>query len=104
MLGVALPLPLLAGFSIWTDFASSLRSAESQTDRLASAVASSVSRYVTDAVDIAAELVQQPDVRSLDPARCTQALPPISRVLRHVTNLVVNRADGALVCTVVPLP
>jgi len=104
VLGVALPLVLLAVFSIWTDFASSLRSAESQTDRLASTVAASVSRYFTDALAIAKALVEHPDVRSLDPARCEQTLPPVSNALPNVTNLVVNRADGTLVCTVVPLP
>ncbi len=102
--GVALPLVFLAGYTIWTEFNSNLDEAKGQTDQFARSTAAAVQQYVHGVVEIAGQLVANPEVRALDPEQCLAALTPVVEALPHVTNLVVNRVNGPLVCSAVPLP
>jgi two-component system, cell cycle sensor histidine kinase and response regulator CckA len=103
-LGVALPITSLAAFAIVTEFRTSLRVAEAEADQVAATVAVGATQYLADASAIGVALAASPDVRSLDPDRCLRALRPIAAVTPQFTNLLVNRADGRLVCSVVPPP
>jgi hypothetical protein len=104
VMGVALPLVFFAGYTIWTEFNSSLDEAKGRTDQFAQSTAAAVQQYVQGVVEIADELVANPAVRALDPEQCLAALTPVAEALPHVTNLVVNRVNGPLVRSVVPIP
>jgi hypothetical protein len=67
VMGVALPLVFFAGYTIWTEFNSNLDEAKGQTDQFARSTAAAVQQYVRGVVEIAGELVANPEVRALDP-------------------------------------
>ena len=98
VLAVALPLVLLAAFTIWSDFRGGLERAQDGAAATAATTAVAASQYLQTARLLASELSIMPAVLSLDPDRCQQALQPVSAAIPQVANLVVVRADASPVC------
>lgn len=102
VVGVGLPLVMLAAFTIWADFRGGLSRAQDETAAMAATTAVAASQYLQTARLLASELVMMPAIRSLDPVQCEEALRPVSAAIPQVANLVVVRADASPVCSARP--
>ena len=98
-----LPLILLLAYNVHREANRDVEAAAESAQNVARLIATDAARMVRDTRVTAEALAQLPEIRALDPDRCTP-LRELTRLLPYVANAMTARRDGEVVCTALPLP
>jgi len=104
VVGLAVPLAALTGFTVVSESHSAMGTAEEESARIAEVTAAGAKQFLDNSQRIARRLSAQPDFRSLDPARCLQSARAVSAALPQFRNVVVADGSGRLVCSALETP
>ncbi len=99
---IALPLMGLIAYDIRNDFRKSQEHAESISFQFSRLTAGQAGNALRQGKKTLIGLAQIPEVRTLDPRKCSSLLRELNDLLEQYANVITRDATGALVCSAVP--
>ncbi|HJU71615.1 MAG TPA: PAS domain S-box protein [Paucimonas sp.] len=103
MVLLSLPMIGLIAYSVQKNREQAIVESGYQLSRYTSTEAAAFGRALNESRELLQKLAQRPDIRALDPKRCSPLLGEIKYLFPRYANVAVINADGTVVCSATPV-